>query len=489
MSAREVITLYGPPGTGKTTASLTVVEQALENGTRPERIAYLAFTRKAAKEAASRAAIKFGLDEDALVNFRTLHSLAYHRLGLSRDQVMGPKHWRDFADKLGLELSGVYDGNTERVSPFTECSGDRALALYSMARARLRDPEEEWRLGDWSDLPRWAARDFFDKLQQYKKDNDLLDFADFLEQETMPLDVDLMVIDEAQDLTPQQWEYARRIGRNAKTILIAGDDDQAIFTWAGADARRMNAFTGVRVVLPKSYRLPPEIYEVSEGIIRQVKRRVPKTWRPNDERGYVDHLANIEHVDLSKGEWLVLARTRRGLDYVEQHVRTSGYVYQREGEWSNQETPVRAVRLYERLRRGGSIMLFEARQVASFVVDMPRPSRGENLVYEDLSWPWGQERSSAPDWMVALGRIGDRGREYVRALLRARESLTEPGRISLSTIHGSKGGEADNVLLIGGSSRRIKREFELDPDPEYRVWYVGATRAKKQLVLLGDPRP
>ena len=41
--------IFGPPGTGKTTRLLNIVEQELRIGVPPDRIAYLAFTRKAAQ--------------------------------------------------------------------------------------------------------------------------------------------------------------------------------------------------------------------------------------------------------------------------------------------------------------------------------------------------------------------------------------------------------------------------------------------------------
>ena len=69
--------IFGPPGTGKTTTLLNMVDEALSSGIPPQRIAFLAFTKKAATEAKERAAERFGLDaKNDLIHFRTLHSLA-----------------------------------------------------------------------------------------------------------------------------------------------------------------------------------------------------------------------------------------------------------------------------------------------------------------------------------------------------------------------------------------------------------------------------
>ena len=62
------------------------------------------------------------------------------------------------------------------------------------------------------------------------------------------------------------------------------------------------------------------------------------------------------------------------------------------------------------------------------------------------------------------------------------EKLNSAPRISLSTIHGVKGGEQDNVVLTD-LSRNTQVNYEKNPDDENRLFYVGATRAKIIYIL------
>ena len=81
--------ILGPPGTGKTTTLLNLVDEFLKDGIRPKQIGYFSFTKKAATEAADRAAEKFGLDkENDLPLFRTLHSYAFNQLGMTKEKMM-----------------------------------------------------------------------------------------------------------------------------------------------------------------------------------------------------------------------------------------------------------------------------------------------------------------------------------------------------------------------------------------------------------------
>ena len=92
--------VLGPPGTGKTTTLLNKVDYYLKK-TDPTKIGYFAFTKKAADHARDKAIEKFNLTEDDLPYFRTIHSLAFRKLGLKKEQVMQSSHYKELGKELG----------------------------------------------------------------------------------------------------------------------------------------------------------------------------------------------------------------------------------------------------------------------------------------------------------------------------------------------------------------------------------------------------
>jgi len=90
----------------------------------------------------------------------------------------------------------------------------------------------------------------------------------------------------------------------------------------------------------------------------------------------------------------------------------------------------------------------------------------------------------SPPWYEALSRISDDKLDYLRAVLRRKTKLSSANRIKLSTIHGAKGGEADNVLLMMDLSPKFAQEYAKNGDNVHRLFYVGITRAKQSLHLV-----
>lgn len=474
--------LFGPPGTGKTTTLLHEVDAALRSGVHPDRIAFFAFTRKAANEASERAGKLFGLQKDDLPWFRTLHSAAFRMLGLSSAEVMQASHYSELAKTLGrFTFRHSYNEDTERV-PREGALGDIALSIYSLARSRMTSALNVWRTSPGSEITENEVEWFSQSLDNYKHAYQLMDFSDFLDEIHEPLTLDLLIIDEAQDLTQQQWAFVRRIGARAKRVIIAGDDDQAIFQWAGADLKTFLSFNGDFRVLPTSYRLPQLIWQKAHEIAGTIKYRRPKEWAPRqDDQGSISYTTEYEDTNLhGSSSWLLLTRLRWQTQFFIDLCRSQGVVYQHDGIWSNQTTEIRAVISYERLRRGDKITGSRAAQVVRFIAGMSAPPRQSEVAWEDLKWPF----EGRPDWMEALTALSRDEQAYIRALRSNKESLTEAGRVVISTIHGVKGGEADNVLLMSDVSKKVLDGMNEDFDAEQRVWYVGVSRAKHHLRIL-----
>lgn len=476
---------FGAPGTGKTQTLLSEVEEALRSGTPPDRIAYFAFTKRAALEAITRACKRFDLDRNAFPWFRTIHSAAFKIMGLKSDEVMSTENYKALGAALGsFTFSFSYDETTER-PPQGGGLGDKALFVYSLAAARLRAVEEEWRSISRPDISLPDALRFAAGLNAYKKEYGLLDFNDFLVGEPEPLLLDLLIIDEAQDLTLQQWLFVRAVGRLAKRVLIAGDDDQTIFQWAGADVRSFLSLAGNVVTLPISHRLPRKVWEVVEGVSSKIRVRRAKNWEPRAEPGEVNFLTSPDQAPLRDGKWLLLTRHRYQLDELVNICRDQGVVYSFEGVWSNQTPSIKAVINYERLRADKPVPVEQAQHLRKYIPGLSpiQKTKEPFITWDKIAWPF----EGRPDWMSALPGIGTHEREYIRRLRREQASLTDPGKVVLSTIHGVKGGEAENVLVIPDISHKVTMALQDDPDQEARVWYVAASRASKALFVV-SPR-
>ena len=95
-------TIYGPPGTGKTR---TLSEIAAEEAGIVSRVAFLSYTRAAAKEAAGRT------DSD-IIDTRTLHSMAYAALGVNRASIVNRSKLMEFSRVTGIPFQGA-EGDTD----------------------------------------------------------------------------------------------------------------------------------------------------------------------------------------------------------------------------------------------------------------------------------------------------------------------------------------------------------------------------------------
>ena len=470
--------ILGGPGAGKTTRLLEVMDEELSHGLKPYSIAFVSFTKKAVTEACQRAVLKFKLKEKDFLFFRTLHSLCYRQLGIKPNQVMRPEHLREIGNLLGVPIIGkmMIDNDSGM------WDGDKMLFMDNLARNVKQDLKDIWQQTDW-DLS-WPMVELFSKtLKAYKQKRGLIDFTDMLQnfvQDGDDIGVEVAIIDEAQDLTPLQWQVVDIAFAEVKRFYIAGDDDQAIYEWSGAD---INRFLGLeeneREILPYSYRLPKMIFNEAMTLIKKIDKRYEKKWQPRDDLGKVTRCYSLDQIDLTiPGTWLLLARNVCFLSILQEICVVQGISYTMRGSFASVNPgEVQIIQEYERLRKGGVTNEIKGEEILRYL-DQPR-----NLI------PGAYRLSGLVSfdpgiWHDAMTGLTADKRSYYLTILKAGRKLTGIPKVHLDTIHGVKGGEADNVVLLTDLTRATEEHWEKNPNAENRIFYVGMTRAKQNLYLV-----
>ena len=94
------------------------------------------------------------------------------------------------------------------------------------------------------------------ELENGQRTPDRLDFTDMVQRyitDGLVIPFKVLMVDEAQDLTPLQWDMVVKIAEAVDRVYIAGDDDQAIYEWNGADVNLFQTFPGKSLVLKKVF--------------------------------------------------------------------------------------------------------------------------------------------------------------------------------------------------------------------------------------------
>ena len=452
--------IIGPPGTGKTTRLLDILEEEVKQ-TDPRRVAFCSFTKKAVIEAVERVKARFSFKDSDLPYFRTLHSLGFAMMNFKRSEVMQTSDFTKIGNHLGLKFTSCYDSADVIAG---RNPGDRYRFIEGYAKARCLTPKSVWDGMDAGNLNWFEFLRYLHTLSEYKQKFNKVDYSDMLEMCNRALDIDVVIIDEAQDLSTLQWQFISRVFANAKRTYIAGDDDQAIYQWSGADVNYFVDLKGDREVLTQSHRVPKAVHSFAIDITDRIKYRTEKKYNPMDKLGKVDYYMDTSQVDMSEGTWLVLGRNNHYMNELAKVVRDKGHAFAVKGRPAVNIEHLAAIRLWEKYRKGYEIDKNESETIRVFI--------------KEKVWDTGKI------WHEAFTNMPWDDKEYYISLLRRGESITKAPRININTIHGVKGSEADHVVLLTDMTMGTWEGQRLEQDAEHRVWYVGATRCKESLHII-----
>jgi DNA helicase-2/ATP-dependent DNA helicase PcrA len=500
------------PGSGKTrTLTHRLAWLIAERGVPPEGCLTITFTRRAAQELQERLV--------ALLPRRgpMVPVFTFHGLGLALLREHGalldlPEGFRlaDEAERLAIARQEL--GLSEKRG---------ATLLRDLGRAR--------RQGGLAELE--AREPLARRYQRLLVERGLLDFDQLI---TLPVTLleaypelrralwsrwPQISVDEYQDIDAAQWRLVRQLVPPLDANLCAiGDPDQSIYGFRGADPgffeRFPQDFPGARVLrLARNYRSGRPIVEASIGVItrsepqlRPVEAILDRPERvvfheaPTDkaEAEFVVH--TLEQLlgghsffsldsgrstdgcgsDLAFSDVAVLYRTEAQAEAVIEAFTRSGMPFQQRSHQPLSELP--AVR---------SLCAAMADQAGAGAVsaDLALALEGCLATQPELCVPLGE----AAELLLPLAvRHGEDLQGFLAAVsLGAQQDCWDPRaeRISLLTLHASKGLEFAVVFLLGLEDGLLPLRFGSEPleaaalDEERRLLYVGMTRARQRLYL------
>lgn len=487
--------IFGGPGTGKTSRMIEIVREEVARGVPFSRIAFLAHTNAAADEAWSR--ISRDETKERPPWFCTIHAAARRSIAWPVNKLWSDYHTRKLSQASGMALATDDEADYQ---PGEE--GNKIIQLISLAENKMislaaahgemADPG--FGLGDVARLQKL--------IDQIKTGEGVRDFNDLLTMyvaNPVPLPVQVVIIDEAQDLTPLQWRAVKDMWTDAARAYVVGDDDQLIFGFTGAVAGQfLHLPCDKEDVLPVSWRVPRGIGGFADRIISKVKDRKIKNIKWRDDPGTIDRFpldAHMMRIQEDK-DILFLFRHTRMAEKLYKELRGRDIACSLNGRGVLAGDMAKAVVLLKDLEAGQEVSVSKLRAALRFspklttlrldLKDKFKGARGAKIGRKDLP-----DIPYADRFELTFGRnnyeraaFAELWRHVIR---RGHDNLRTLPPVKIMTMHAAKGREADHVIV---SPQCWTTAFDAQDKPgpegdsETRLCYVAATRAKQRLTIL-----
>jgi DNA helicase-2/ATP-dependent DNA helicase PcrA len=525
LASRGPVCVIAGAGTGKTRAITHRIAYAASIGVMdPQKVLALTFTARAAGEMRMRLRT-LGVPTVAA---RTIHSAALKQLLYFWPQVFGGRAPDLLTTKTGFITQAITRADLQGTLSITSRDLMRDVASeIEWAKSSQVVPEDYVNESSKrTQKPRINPEQIAQVYSAYMslmKQERAMDFEDVLlltagmleeEREVRERVQDqyrYFTIDEYQDISPLQQRVINAWLGSRQEICVVGDPAQTIYSFAGATPVFLNTFTqrfpNAEVIrLTSGYRSTPEITLMANTVLRSAAMG-QELVAQNDHgakptvAAYKDESAEIAGVVkdigtlLSEGapaqEVAILARTNNQLNVIEKAIAAAGLPYQvRNNERFFDRTDVReflkGVRTASVIPTEGVYWLDELRTLAQPFLTGAAIDGIAGLLH--LARELDADDSFAPKTLRAyLREVEDR--------VQQNNPPTMPV-LTLATLHAAKGLEWERVFLIGVSesilpfdSGNTGPENQNAIDEERRLFYVGITRAKKDLRMSyrGEP--
>ncbi|MBI2024510.1 MAG: UvrD-helicase domain-containing protein [Candidatus Harrisonbacteria bacterium] len=519
-------------GSGKTKTLTNRLAWLIKNGAPPANIIAITFTNKAAKEMAERISVP----SETFIG--TFHSLGARIL---KKEAKFAKRAPSFTifdddDSLSLIKKLMKEMNLSK-EKFSPLELERKI---SQIKNEFLDPAE------FDDVTAEVFKNYETALVK----NNAFDFDDLIEKVVKIFQKNpevlkkyqekfkFILVDEYQDINTSQYQLIKLLAEEHKNLSVVGDDQQAIYSFRGADFRNFlnfeNDWPGAKIIkLEQNYRSSGTIINAASGMIKNNKFQTPKTlWTENAEGNLIKVIKAPDPE--TEAEWIateiskprrelpptaIIYRTNAQSRSIEQALIVAGIPYKIFGGFKFYERKeikdlLAGLRLAfnskdsvskDRLEKN-----FDKKTAAHLILELPRLSEKLKIIelinffinntdyfeYLRKNYKNYPERIENVNELIRFASEFETLDEFLErvALLQSTDSPKNQildSRfqlpVSLMTIHLAKGLEFDRVFVVGCSEGLLPHQMSYgsleELEEERRLMYVAMTRAKKELAL------
>ena len=537
----DSVKLNGSPGTGKTTQSFRRYIEALDElAIGVEDTCVVSYRVSLANDLIRRLqSLDIVDDQDThdLEKFGTIHAVCKRLLNVSHRSMVNSSHKQEWCQNRSWKYYSEENEDTvgQLFFDIVDWLAINNKTVYDASIApAYQDFVDEFREVELSDV--------IQSWNDFKIHNGLYDYHDLLAevvyQEIVP-DAEILVVDEMHDVYPLMFSviemWSKKVNEKGGTVIVAGDTQQVINEYQGADERFFNEIDIPEITLQESFVRPPKSHwNLATDMLS--KSQTPREIKTN-ATGSISHrtspqLPSIEpnnpqdilHERASESDsTMFLARSRAQCRQVSKSLKQDGILFKGSSgtlAWTRRNNAKR-VALYHILQELSifhaddgkefaehSKTKFDADDALLFIQSLPSEyvdgdkdefellAKSENEIYmydfvqNTTDEFWSDLTNSAESLENLL--VNESLKSWLRPALKNNNVSLENSEqldVTVQTIHASKGSEADVVILYDGITSKIKDSMFVDVDVkenEHRVWYVALTRSKRDLVIVHD---
>jgi len=268
----------GPPGTGKTYHLINnyLKKEIEEHKISADKIAYLTFSNAATNEAKKRILSAFPTVKD-FPFICTMHSLGTRQLNIDTNtQLLKDEKWNAFKNFSQICKDLSFDSYFDPYTETTTYKNDHMKIIEYSRCKKISIMDAAIELDKHYSVDTWLTEQIDADLKSYKKQTGMIEYSDmikqFIEKDKCP-PLSVVFLDEAQDLNPLQWEMFNYIESRCDRSYVAGDDDQTIYTFQGANPNIFINLKGEVDARVESRRCPRVIHRKALDILQHVDNR------------------------------------------------------------------------------------------------------------------------------------------------------------------------------------------------------------------------